>query len=259
MAGELPPDTTSRSQSISLPPLEPGSPTTACSSLPRPSASTTVAPRRTRTPRRSSALNAGLEPFAAQVGHRHQLHARVHQRQRRLEAAVADRGHHGARAGLDRPERGQPARAARQHHAGQVVAGEQQRLLDRAGGVHVAPGADLMQGAPLPDRHEAVEGAQRRARSRAPPRRPRGRARPARARGRGRPRRAAARRARGPRRTAPCRRPARRRRSRADSPAAPPPTTSTSAWRRRYSVRHSRSGWLLRSFPSPAAWRSTFS
>ena len=63
MAGELPPDTTSRSQSISLPPLEPGSLTTACSSLPRPSASTTVAPRRTRTPRRSSALNAGLEPL----------------------------------------------------------------------------------------------------------------------------------------------------------------------------------------------------
>ena len=45
----------------------------------------------------------------------------------------------------------------------------------------------------------------------------------------------------------------------ADSPAAPPPTTRTSACRRRYSVRHSRSGCDLRSLPSPAAARSTFS
>ena len=32
-------------------------------------------------------------------------------------------------------------------------------------------------------------------------------------------------------------------------PASPPPTTSTSAWRRRYSVRHSRSSWEARSLP----------
>ena len=37
------------------------------------------------------------------------------------------------------------------------------------------------------------------------------------------------------------------------SPAIPPPTTSTSAWRRRYSVRHPRSGWEWRSLPRPAA------
>ena len=35
----------------------------------------------------------------------------------------------------------------------------------------------------------------------------------------------------------------------ARSPARPPPTTSTSAWRRRYSVRHSRSSWEARSLP----------
>ena len=42
-------------------------------------------------------------------------------------------------------------------------------------------------------------------------------------------------------------------------PAGPPPTTSTSAWRRRYSVRHSRCGLGLPSRPRPAAPRSTFS
>ena len=48
-------------------------------------------------------------------------------------------------------------------------------------------------------------------------------------------------------------------RGRGAEPAAPPPTTSTSACRRRYSVRHSRSGCSSASRPSPAAWRSTFS
>ena len=48
-------------------------------------------------------------------------------------------------------------------------------------------------------------------------------------------------------------------RAAAARPATPPPTTSTSAWRRRYSVRHSRSAWRLGSRPRPAAWRSTFS
>ena len=162
VAGELPPDTTSRSQSISLAAARAGLAHHGLLEL-------AAAERLDHGGAAPHAHAAALERLerragavAAKVGHRHQLHAGVHQRQRRLEAAVADCGHHGARAGLHRPERGQPARAARQHHAGQVVAGEQQRLLDRAGGVHVAAGADLMQGAPLPDRHEAVEGAQRR-------------------------------------------------------------------------------------------------
>ena len=86
-------------------------------------------------------------------------------------------------------------------------------------------------------------------RRRGPRRRRRGPARPARARARGRPRPARARRARGPRRPARRRRRPRRRRSRRAARRAPPPTTSTSAWRRRYSVRHSRSSWEARSLP----------
>ena len=49
------------------------------------------------------------------------------------------------------------------------------------------------------------------------------------------------RRARGRRRPGPRRPRARRRAARRSCPATPPPITSTSAWRRRYSVRHSRS------------------
>ena len=106
---------------------------------------------------------------------------------------------------------------------------------------------------PLPDRHEAVEGAERgRGRQQlhaglAGPRRR------AHARARARPRRAAGRPAPAPRRRAPRRRPVPAAAIAALRPAAPPPTTSTSAWRRRYSVRHSRSCWSLRTRPSPAA------
>ena len=73
--------------------------------------------------------------FLAQVGHGGQLHAVVEQGHGRLEPAVVDRGHHGAAAGAEAVERGQAHGAAGEHHAGQVVAGEQQRLLDRPGGV----------------------------------------------------------------------------------------------------------------------------
>jgi len=42
-------------------------------------------------------------------------------------------------------------------------------------------------------------------------------------------------------------------RSAAAMPATPPPITSTSAWRRRYSVCHSRSACFFGSLPRPAA------
>ena len=78
-----------------------------------------------------------------------------------MQPAVVDRRHHRARARLERVHRDEAARAAREHHAGKVVAGKEQRLLDRAGGVDLALGADLVERVALPDRHEAVEGAER--------------------------------------------------------------------------------------------------
>ena len=63
--------------------------------------------------------------------------------------------------GLTPVEGGQAARTAGEHHAGQVVAREHQRLLDGPGGEHVAGGADLVQGVALPHGHQPVEVAQR--------------------------------------------------------------------------------------------------
>ena len=202
-------------------------------------------PRSGRTPRRSSSFSARRAAVVAQVGHGGQLHAGVQQRERRPRGRGRRRPpRRRARPGCTAVERGQPAGAAGEHHAGQVVAGEQQRLLDRAGGVDDAAGADLVQRVALPDGHQPVEGAQRR--------RAREHLHPCLARLRGQLARAlvaalgeqpAARlgalvaehhvgallgggespRSARPRRRRP---PARR------------------AWRRRYSVRHSRSGWL---------------
>ena len=64
-------------------------------------------------------------------------------------------------AGLHRVERGEPARAARQHHAGQVVVGEHERLLERARRRDVPGGTDLVEDVALPDRDEAVVEAER--------------------------------------------------------------------------------------------------
>ena len=80
-------------------------------------------------------LAAGVRP---QVGDGGDPHARGVQRQRRVEPAVAGRGHHRAAARLDGVERREPAGAAREHHAGQVVVREHERLLDRPGRRDVA-------------------------------------------------------------------------------------------------------------------------
>jgi hypothetical protein len=78
-----------------------------------------------------------------------------------LEPAVARGGDDRRVAGLDRVQRGEPPGAAGEHHPGQVVVGEDQRLLERAGGGDVAGGAHLVQRVVLPDRHEPVEEAER--------------------------------------------------------------------------------------------------
>ena len=83
------------------------------------------------------------------------------ERERGVEPAVVRGGHDGGLAGLDRVERGEPARAAGQHHAGQVVVGEDERLLERPRRRDVARGAHLVERRALPDGDEPVEEAER--------------------------------------------------------------------------------------------------
>ena len=99
------------------------------------------------------------------VGHGEHADARLLEGERRSDPSVGRRRDHGALAGLDPVEGDQPAGAARQHHAGNVVAREDERLLDRARRVDVVAGADLVQRVALPDRDEPVEVAERRRRA----------------------------------------------------------------------------------------------
>ena len=96
-----------------------------------------------------------------QVGDGRHRHTDAVQRDRRLESPVRGRRHHCPGPGLNGIHRGQPARSVGQHHAGQIVAGEHQRLLDRAGRDHVPARAELVQRVALPDRDQAIEEAQR--------------------------------------------------------------------------------------------------
>ena len=207
-------------------------------------------------------LDAGGELAAAgvraQVGDGDDADAGVLQRERGVEPAVAGRGHDGGVAGLDGVERGEPAGAARQHHAGQVVVGEDERLLERAGRGDVARGADLVQRVALPHGDEPVEEPER---GRAAEDLDAGRARLL---GQGAGALVAAlvqqRAARldvlvGEHHV----RPGLGRAQRGASPAIPPPITRMSQWRRRYSVRHSRSSCFFGRIPRPATERSTFS
>ena len=106
----------------------------------------------------------GLEdgPALAQVGHGHDLDARPFQRSGRLEPAIGCGGDDRAGSRGDAVEGDEPPHAAGEHHAGQVVAGEDERLLDDAGGEDELARAHLMQGRGLPDGDEAVEGAEHR-------------------------------------------------------------------------------------------------
>ena len=91
--------------------------------------------------------------------------AGLRERESRFEAAVAAGRDQGGVSGPHAVEGREPLRARAQHHPRQVVALEQQRLLDRAGRRHVAVGADLVQRVAGPHGNEPVEEAQRRRRS----------------------------------------------------------------------------------------------
>ena len=198
-------------------------------------------------PRAASARSApGVPPFSRRSATAASSTPGVVQRRGCLQPAVADRRHDGALARARLRSSAASRRAPPDSITpGRSLPGNTQRLLDRAGRVDdrgrartwcsVSPCQTGTRPSKQPERGRAREHLD--ARPRAP-------ARPARARARGRPRRAGAPPGSGPSSqsttSAPCSAAA----IAALSPAAPPPTTSTSAWRRRYSVRHSRSGWL---------------
>ena len=97
----------------------------------------------------------------ARVGDGDDLDPGVVERKGRLQTPVGRRRDDGRLARTDPVERGESLRARAQHHPGQIVALEHQRLLDRAGGRDVALGSDLVQRALRPDGHDAVEVAER--------------------------------------------------------------------------------------------------
>ena len=145
----LPPDMTTRSAArLRRSPAR--STTTPVTSL-RPFARTGVKPRRwgmsasTRrssgSPSRASATASTATPAARQV-------------ERGLDAGVAGADDDGLLAGGDPVLVDQPPHAAAQHHAGQVVALEHQRLLDHAGCDHDLAGPEAVHGAALEHRHQ---------------------------------------------------------------------------------------------------------
>ncbi len=97
----------------------------------------------------------------AQVGDRLDPHPHAQQRQRVVQTAVVDGRHHRARARPDAVHGTEAAGAAGQHHPGQVVVSEDERLLDGPGRDDVPGGPHLVQRRPLPDGDEAVEEAER--------------------------------------------------------------------------------------------------
>ena len=155
------------------------------------------------------------------------------------ETAIVDREDDGTLGGLDREPVDEAPHCVRQHHADEVVAGEDERLLDDPARDDDAVGAELEQEVAVGDRHEALleqadrdrgreqldarlDGAAAELRSSADARRGR---------------RAARRRRRSPRRSRrPTRHPAAAAIA-ASSPAWPPPITATSTWRFSTSTR----------------------
>ncbi len=135
----------------------------------------------------AGALKQAAVAVAARVGHGHHIEAAVGQVERRLDALVA-RGDNDRLLARHQPELvDQAAGAAGQHHAGQVVVAEHERLLDRPGRDHQLGRAEAVHGAALVDRHQQplvdAAGVGRLVGSR---RRTRPRARPGRSGGRGR-------------------------------------------------------------------------
>ena len=233
--------------------------TTAPLTCRRPKARTTAVPPQHRDPCRADPRRQLLVgAVRARVSDRRDRDPGARERQRGLEAAIGGRRDQAA-ASPATPRRGRrAARARAQHHAREVVALEHQRLLDRAGGGDVASARTWC-------RVSRPRSGRSRRRSRAPRPVPGSRL----------PRRAPAARARPPIRPRRGRAAAtelgpivgeddvgaraRRLAGPPTCPATPPPITRTSAWRRRYSVRHRRSACRRASRPRPAAWRRTFS
>ena len=81
----------------------------------------------------------------AQVDHARDVDAGVRELRRRRATRVVGADHDGAASRLDRPVSDKPADGAGEHHADEVVAGKDERLLDRAGGDHDPLGADPVQ------------------------------------------------------------------------------------------------------------------
>ena len=74
----------------------------------------------------------------------------------RLQAAVVDREHDGPLGGLDREAVDEATHGVGQHHADEVVAGEDERLLDDPRCDDDAVGAELEQQVAVGDGHEAL-------------------------------------------------------------------------------------------------------
>ena len=92
----------------------------------------------------------------AEVDDAHDVDARRLEVGRGREATVVRRHHDRALRRLDRPQVDEAARAVGQHHADEVVAGEDERLLDDTGRDDDALRADLDERVAVRDRHEAV-------------------------------------------------------------------------------------------------------
>ena len=102
-----------------------------------------------------------LGRVGAQVGHGRHRHADGVQRRRGVQPGIGHARHDRALAHGDTVERGEPTSSTGEHHPREIVLGEDERLVDRPRGGHVGGRPHLMQGVPLPDRHQPVEEAQR--------------------------------------------------------------------------------------------------
>ncbi len=167
-AGTVPPETAIRSQlnprsvSGTTRPSPSSSAITAAFTSPRPTARATVRPRRWGIPASLSPAESGS---SAPPG-RESATATISTPAACRESAEArprsrSRGDHGGAPRAHPVEAGETLGAGAEHHPGQVVSLEHQRLLDRARGGDVALGANLMKRAAAPDRDDPVEEAER--------------------------------------------------------------------------------------------------
>ena len=259
VAGALPPDTTSRSTpKLRSAALEPGGPTTTLDTCPRPVASSTVAPFSTSTPRRLSAPFGPALPFSRRSA------TQVSSTPASISASAAWRPRSSTVATTARAP-GWSAYIAISLRAPPESITPGRSFPGNSSGCSIAPVAWIwclartwwsVSPCQTGTRPSKVPSAGALSRISTPA----ARARSTSSRAYSTPPSASSRPpGSGPSSASTTSAPSSAAAAAAFSPAAPPPITRMSVWRRRYSVRHSRSGCDLRSFPSPAAWRSTFS